>query len=81
MFELEAYGIVLIPIILGLVEIGKSLGMPKKYSPVVSLILGILAGIVYVHPDNLAAATLVGIALGLAAVGLYSSGKNIVEKE
>lgn len=81
MFELEAYGIVFIPIILGLVEIGKSLGMPKKYSPIMSLVLGIIAGVVYVHPENLAAAILVGIALGLAAVGLYSGTKNTIEGE
>lgn len=79
MFELEAYGIVLIPVILGLAEIAKSLGMPKKYSPIVSLVLGIIAGIVYVHPENLVAAILVGIALGLSAVGLYSGTKNTKE--
>lgn len=79
MFELEAFGIVLIPVILGLVEIVKILGLPKRFSPLVSLVLGILAGVIYVHPENLSAAILVGIALGLSAVGLYSGTKNTIE--
>lgn len=80
MFELEAFGIVLVPLILGLVEVFKGLGLPKKFSPILSLVFGILAGIFYVHPDDLMAGVLVGIALGLSAVGLYSGSKNMIEK-
>lgn len=42
MEEFSAYGIALVPIILGMVELFKRVGIPKKLSPLVAVILGIL---------------------------------------
>jgi len=73
------FGVALVPIIIGLAEIAKRLGVPKKYLPVLDLVLGIVAGFIYAAPGNAKEAALVGIALGLSASGLYSGVKNVAQ--
>lgn len=77
----EIYDVVLIPLIIGLVEVLKFFGIPKKLMPIASLTLGIIAGIIYVYPGNLKAGILVGLMMGLSASGMYSGGKAMTEKE
>lgn len=69
----------LIPVIFGLVELSKNLGVSKKYSPIVSLILGIIGGVVYIYPEDIRAGILMGIIMGLSAVGLYSGSKTFIQ--
>lgn len=69
----------LLPLILGLVQVGLQIGMPKKFSPILAIVLGVLAGIFYLAPGNYAMAVLVGVSLGLGAVGLHSGVKNVKE--
>lgn len=76
---MEAYDVALIPIITGLVGVFTQLGLRKKFAPIVSLILGLLIGIFYVHPGDIKGGILVGLMLGLSAVGLYSGTKNTKE--
>ncbi|WP_128894448.1 hypothetical protein [Longirhabdus pacifica] len=80
MIEFEAYGIALIPVIVGLVSIMTTFGLSKRYAPIVSIVLGIIAAIVYIAPDDVKQAVLVGITIGLAASGLYSSTKHMVKQ-
>lgn len=75
-----AYDIALIPIIVGLVELLKGIGLPKKWCPVASVILGIAGGIVYLCPNDLKMGIISGLVIGLSASGLYSSGKHMVIK-
>lgn len=75
----EVYGVALLPIIIALVKISDTIGCPKKYLPIVSLIYGIVIGIIYMAPDNKLKGVLYGLNLGLAAVGLNSSYKNVKE--
>lgn len=76
----EMYGIALIPLIIGLVELFKRLGLPKKLTPLASLILGVAAGVFYVFPSDLKGGIIVGIMMGLSSSGLYSGTKNTIEK-
>lgn len=76
---MEIYDVAIIPLIVGVVELLKQLGLPTKFAGVVAAILGIVIGIVYVAPANIAEGLLVGLSLGLAAAGLYSGVKNTVE--
>lgn len=76
---MEIYDIAIVPLIVGLVELVKKLGLPSKFCPVVSVILGIIIGLVYISPDDVAKGVLVGASLGLSAVGLYSGTKNTKE--
>lgn len=78
MIEVEPYAAVLVPIILGLIEVAKMLRFPKRFAPLLALIFGIISGIVYVDSGDLAKDILVGIGIGLASVGLYSGTKNTV---
>ncbi|MFO7153555.1 MAG: hypothetical protein DIU64_001190 [Caldicoprobacter oshimai] len=73
------YDIAIIPLIVGIVELLKQIGLPSKFAALVSVILGIAIGVVYVSPDDIKKGVLVGLALGLAAAGLYSTTKDTVE--
>lgn len=77
--DLQAYDVALIPLITGLIQVAKLLGLPSKYSPLIGLVLGVLSGIFYVHPQDIAGGVLVGLMLGLGASGLYSGTKNTKE--
>jgi L-cystine uptake protein TcyP (sodium:dicarboxylate symporter family) len=76
---MEVYNVAIIPLIVGVVELLKQVGLPTKFSAVVAAALGIIIGIVYVAPDDILRGVLVGLSLGLAASGLYSGVKNTVE--
>ena len=77
--DFQAYDIALIPLIVGVVAIFTGLGLPKKFAPLVAVVLGVIVGIVYLAPGELAKGILVGVALGLSSVGLYSGTKNTVQ--
>ncbi len=77
-------GISLMVLILGLVEFAKELGVVGKASLVLSMGLGTAAGIGYqltlAIPVDFAGwlgAAVYGLALGLAASGLYDLGKRL----
>ncbi|MBM7582163.1 L-cystine uptake protein TcyP (sodium:dicarboxylate symporter family) [Caldicoprobacter guelmensis] len=73
------YDIAIIPLIVGIVELLKQIGLPSKFAALVSVLLGIAIGVVYLSPDDIKKGILVGLALGLAASGLYSGTKSTVE--
>lgn len=75
---MEIYNLPIIPLIVGVVELLKQLGLPKKWAALASAILGILVGIFYIAPGDLLKGILEGLALGLAATGLYSGTKNTI---
>lgn len=79
--DIEVYEIALMPIIVGLVEVIKQFNIPSKYVPIVALVLGIIFGIVFVSDGDILQGVLVGISMGLGAVGLYSGVTNFVEKK
>lgn len=79
---MQVYDVVLIPLIIGLVQVLKYFGFRKKwFLPMASLIFGVLAGVIYVYPHDIKAGVLVGLMMGLSASGLYSGGKAVLEKE
>lgn len=72
-------GMALIPMIVGIVEILKRTGVPKRLLPLSSLILGIGSGVFFLYPTDLKMGIFTGIILGLSASGLYSGTKNTIE--
>lgn len=52
----------------------------KKYLPVVSLLLGLLAGIFYLD-GNIQEQIMYGLMIGLSASGLFDQSKIITKKE
>lgn len=76
MTEFNVYGIALLPVIVGLSELLKKSGMPVKFTPIASLVLGLIFGITYMAPGELKRGILLGLVLGLSSVGLFSGIKN-----
>lgn len=76
---MQVYDVAVIPLIIGVTELVKKSGLPNKFAPVLSAVLGVLIGLVYVAPENPLEGVLVGLSMGLAASGLYSGTKNTVE--
>lgn len=77
--DLEVFGVALVPLILALVELFKRTGLSDKWSPVLSVVLGLLAGVFVLDTGDLYEGIVVGLALGLSATGLYSGTKNVKE--
>lgn len=75
---MEIYNLPIIPLIVGVVELLKQLGLPQKWAALASVIMGILVGIFYIAPGDILKGILEGLAIGLAAIGLYSGTKNTI---
>ncbi len=79
----EIAGVLVIGLIIGLVEVFKRLGMDPKWSPTAAIVIGVLlfagnqAAQLYPWFAPFYQTILWGIAAGLTAVGLYSTGKTI----
>lgn len=68
-----------VPIVLGLVQGFKGLGLPSKFAFLVSIALGI--GLVALTGATLPATVIGGLLVGLSASGLYSGVKSVVTEE
>ncbi|PIC63454.1 hypothetical protein CSV79_11710 [Sporosarcina sp. P13] len=76
---MEITDVLLIPVIVGLVDALKGYGVEKRWLPVVSVLLGVGGGVLYLFPENWKLGVLSGVILGLSAGGLYSGGKVVVQ--
>lgn len=67
------------PIVMGLVEVSKRVGVPARFLPLVSLGFGIILSLIYGLYNDIGSVDMAfsGIVAGLLAVGLYSGGKAI----
>lgn len=74
--ELTVSGIIIVPLITGLIETFKGVGLPTKYSTLVAVLLGCLVGVFYVSPENFMTGILVGVSIGLCSSGLYDVALN-----
>ncbi len=85
--DTEYGGVVIVPIIVGLVEVGKRLGLGSAYAAPLAVGLGLLISVGYTAAaslpggSTLANAILHGLALGLSAAGLYSGAKKVLGAE
>lgn len=73
--EISTTFLVLVPIVMGVVEAIKALGLNSKFAPVMSIILGVIG--VYLASGFVLSGPLAleGIVVGLSAAGLYSGAK------
>lgn len=76
---MEIYQVAIVPLIVGIVELLKGIGLPNKFSALTAALLGILIGVFYVYPGDIAKGIITGLSYGLAASGLYSGTKNTVQ--
>lgn len=80
MNDINYAGIAIIPLLIGLLEVFKRLGLNERYIPIFSVVLGIGLGISLFAEGDLATGIIQGTFIGLSAVGLYSGTKNTLEK-
>lgn len=68
------------PVIIGVVEAAKQAGIPTKWLPLLSMLLGViggpLVGLVY-GSANLGLDALTGFGIGAAATGIYALATNV----
>ena len=72
---------ILIAIVLGLTEVGKKMGLPSKYAPLLALIVGVGFNITLKFVGaEMSELVVGGIIAGLTGCGLYSGGKSLITK-
>jgi L-cystine uptake protein TcyP (sodium:dicarboxylate symporter family) len=71
---------IIIPIIISIVELIKGLGLPKKFSALFAVAIGVIIGIFYLHPLDIKLGIFEGTVYGLTAAGLYSGTKNVFQQ-
>lgn len=77
---IEITDVLIIAVIIGLVELVKRLEwLPVKYLPLLSLVLGVIAGVIYLE-GTLKIKIILGIVMGLSACGLFDQSKLITKK-
>lgn len=79
--DFEIYDVLIVPLIVGLVAVAKRTGVPARALPLLSLGLGVGAGVLYASNGDIKQGALVGAMLGLSASGLYSGAKKVAEKD
>ncbi|MDO9534371.1 MAG: hypothetical protein Q7J85_03340 [Bacillota bacterium] len=74
-------GVSAIAIILGIVQMARTLGLKEKYAPLLTVALGLLASIGYQFYSQQAwyEAVIGGLVIGLSAIGLYTGTRETVE--
>lgn len=78
---IEITDVLIIAVIIGLVELVKRLEwLPVKYLPLLSLVLGVIAGVIYLE-GTLKTKIILGIVMGLSAAGLFDQSKIITKKD
>lgn len=70
---------IILLMVIGITELAKRTGMPKKFLPLINLVFGIAAGILYISPYDWRQGLLQGIIVGLVASGTWSTAKNVYE--
>ncbi len=77
MIDISPMVLALVPIVIGLVQIGK-MYVAERYAPLMALLLGI-AGSLLLHTSSFSIDFLGGLIVGLMACGLYSGTKTTMQ--
>ncbi len=77
MTEISTQFLVLVPLVLGVTEVIKGVGLSSRFAPLCSLVFGV-AGAFLIGGDSNSAIVLQGLIAGLTASGLWSGTKAII---
>lgn len=72
--EISNTFLVLVPVVIGLVQVAKTIGLPIRFSGLAAIVLGI--GGAFLLGGTLTETILSGIIVGLSAAGLYSATRS-----
>lgn len=75
---MEYAGIAIVPLLIGVLEVFKKVGLKEKFIPICSLVLGIGVGISLADTGDILSGIVQGLFIGLSAVGLYSGTKSTI---
>jgi hypothetical protein len=65
--------VAIVPIIVALVQVGKMVGLPSRFAPLVAIGTGIFISFLFGHESgDMSQTILSGVVFGLSASGLYS---------
>lgn len=80
--DIEIYGVSAVLLIVGIVQLAKSIGFNSKYAGILAVIFGLAAsfGYTFYQETSIFKAIVIGLALGLSASGLYSTTKHVKEQ-
>lgn len=78
-FEVFSKASLFVPIMIGLAKIAQMIFLPRKWTPVWNLVIGLIISFLYIYPYELKTTLLVGVMLGLSASGLYSGVKSTTQ--
>lgn len=70
---------IIISMIVGITQVIKTAGVPKRFAPLVSLVVGIVLCIVYESNVDIKKSIVDGIIAGLTASGLFSGYKRVTK--
>ncbi len=82
----EFAGVAGVPLVMGLVEVAKRVGLSSRWAPALAVGVGLTLSLAYRAALGLPAgeawaqATIGGLALGLTAAGLYSSARTLTHE-
>ena len=70
----EFFGVLVVPVIIGLVEVAKGTGLSARWAAPMALALGLALSLIAADDGiTMAGAVMRGLALGLSASGLYAA--------
>ena len=75
--EISTQFIILVPIVVGFVQVLKVSGVPSRWAPLLSVVLGVLGATVLIG-GALRADILQGLMVGLTASGVFSGVKALL---
>lgn len=79
--DLQLSSIVLSALTVGLVQLGKQVGVPSKFAPLLALVVGI--GLSFLASIELHTSVVMsifsGLIIALTSVGMYATGQHIAE--
>lgn len=75
--ELTPQVLALVPIVIGLVEVIKRIGLVERYLPITAIVLGVVG--VGALTGFSAVSVIEGIVIGLSSVGLFSGGRATIQ--
>ncbi|CAH2214146.1 hypothetical protein [Tepidibacter aestuarii] len=77
---MEAYSyLIIIPLIVSITQVIKTAGVPKKFAPLISLVIGMVLCIFYESNVDIKQRVLDGIIAGLIASGSFSAFKSVAK--
>ena len=77
LFEFSPLLVAIVPVIIGLVQVAKTVGLPSNYAPFASIVFGMV--LVALTGLTWQGIVIQGIIAGLAASGLFSGTKTTIQ--